>query len=174
MKTALLYLSLVFVFLAPTFYLSAQETPEPPVTLTRTSNGFTYEKIIDLPSVTKDQAYARVKKWIVANLKTTDNNISFDDVEKNNIGTSTTMALDIKYLTESVSFKISISFKENKMRVNASQFMLHHPGLSPTPFNSKLDFIPKKKVSELYTKFDENFTAMISAITEAAIKDDNW
>src|ERR1700722_20020340 len=106
----------------------AQDQKDPPVTLTKTDgSGFTFEKIIDLPGVSKEQAYDRVKQWVLNNFKTIDNNTSIEDKGKDNINTSTTMILDKrKWWTDPplVSFKISISFKENKIKINASQFLI--------------------------------------------------
>jgi hypothetical protein len=170
MKIVYLCLSMMFaIFWVPVL---AQDAAEPPVTLNKTASGYTYEKIVDLPSVTKQQAYDRVKKWIVANLKTTDNNISFDDVDRNNIGTSAALILQSKHNILTARFKISFSFKDNKLKINASQFTMSSQ-VATVPFSEVL-YIGKKHTRETYEKFDEDFSAMINAIVEAAKKDDNW
>ena len=173
-------LSLLFLLLLSGFTSLAQEEKQPPVTLTKTEgSGFTYEKIIDLPGISKEDAYARVKQWILANVKTVDNNISFDDKDKNSITTSAALLLEQKtnmFAVPFVEFKISIGFKENKMRITATQFIIGENG-QELPFESEHFFIgwPKKYKESCYKSFDEKFPAMITAMTAAAMKkDDKW
>ncbi len=160
----------------------AQEHKEPPVTLVRTEgSGFTFEKIIDLPGVTKEQAYDRAKQWILNNFKTADNNTSFDDKGKDHINTSTAMMLDKrKWWTDPpyVSFKFSISFKDNKMKINAAQFLISIDGLGYSNLNAAPfdDFkFAKKDKTFIYESFDQKFSATVAALQEAASKDkNNW
>lgn len=120
-----------------------------------------------------------MKQWILNNFKTVDNNTSIDDKGKDNINTSTAMILDKhKYWTDPplVSFKISISFKENKMKINASQFLISIDGLGYSNlYNAQFDnfkFANKDKTF-IYESFDQKLSATVAAIQEAASKDNN-
>ena len=147
---------------------------ELPTTLTKSESGYSFEKIADLPSVTKEQAYDRVKQWILTNFKTADNNIAFDDKEKGSISTSTTIMLDKSnwmITVPSAEFKISFFFKEGKIKITASQFVMQSNNYL-VPFDQ---FPVKKSTRHTYESFDEKFTAMINTIIAAANKKgDNW
>jgi len=175
----------LFLLLQTSLFIAvAQEEKDPPVTLTKTeTSGFTFEKIIDLPAVSKEQAYDRIKQWIITNLKTADNNIAFDDKEKNNISTATGLLLGKipnAWLTNAVEFKISFSFKDNKMKINASQFVFEGQVQDEQNTTCEFDQIkgplyPKGIRKTIYKKFDEKFAALIaSAEAAAAKKDDKW
>ena len=152
----------------------AQDKDELPKTLNKATSGYTFEKIADLPSVTKDQTYDRVKQWVLTNLKTTDNNIAFDDKEKNSISTSTEIMLDKSnwmLTVPSAQFKISIFFKDGKIKITAAQFIMRSNNFL-VPFEQ---FEVKKSTRHVYESFDTKFTAMIDAIVDAASKkSDKW
>lgn len=179
-KTALTFLGFMIITFITSSTL-AQTEKDPPVTLIRTEgSGFTFEKIIELPGISKEQAFDRVKQWVLNNFKTIDNNTALDDKGKDNINTSTTMMLDKrKWWTDPplVSFKISIAFKDNKMKINASQFLISIDGLGysnlyAAPFDN-FKFANKDKTF-IYESFDQKFSAAIAAMQEAASKKSDW
>ena len=182
MKKTTLFLLLLLLLAG--FTSIAQDEKEPPVTLIKTEgSGFTYEKVIDLPSVSKGEAYDRIKQWVASNLKTVDNNILFDDKDKNQIATSTNLLLG-KVLSDItlnvVEFKISFSFKDNKMKISASQFM--YSGHDERGNSAICEFDKIKGIDYgnkarriIYEKFDEKFKALIDSAEAAAMKkDDKW
>ena len=159
--------------------LMAQETKEPPTTLTKDANGFTFEKVIEIPNVSKVELYNRVKLWVTGNLKTVDNNISFDDQKKENISTSTAMPLKKnKWQYEAdpyINFKITFAFKDGKLKVNASDFIYHYyTYFAPFDKLSKAVGVEKKFQPDTYEDFDIKFSALITSLQKAAEKNGNW
>ena len=73
-----------------------------------------------------------------------------------------------------VYYKISFSFKDGKMKIQASQFMVSLLG-NEMPFDKMKDRAMSKKDRDIqYSFFDDKFNALISSVTDAAKKDDNW
>lgn len=152
------------------------------LSLSGTPQIYSFEKIIDVAGVEKKALYDRVKNWIQANLKTNKDNIYFDEESYNSI--NATVAVPIKDFSidvtrQKVEFKITFSFKDNKLKCTANSFLYY--GLDGTGAvwqKSLEDLKPlRKKVQKnVYQDFDLNFSALIASMEKAAANtaDNDW
>src|SRR5690242_12576302 len=85
MKQYLLFLSLLFIGISPVI---AQDDEEQPfLTKDESTGDYAFEEVIQIPNVKKEELFDRAKKWILATMKTADNNITFDDKEYSAVNT---------------------------------------------------------------------------------------
>lgn len=141
---------------------------------------FSYEQKVDAPGTEKAVLYDRVKKWIIGNLKASQESLFFDDAEKGSITANTAIPLkdNLRLSSQRVEFKLSISFKNDKMRIQATDFVYRsiYPGtIYQKPFEDLHPFAKGLKRS-IYEEFDGKFNALIKALTATALdtKEDNW
>jgi len=86
-----------------------------------TSGNYSYEEVVTVEGVAKEEMFRRAKSWIIANLKTDDNNIQFDE---NNLNITNTATIVLKAahgfnwaLTHAlVNFKLNIQFKDGRYK----------------------------------------------------------
>ena len=172
-KTIILFVLSIFTFGS----LTAQDNNEPPTSLTRdASDNLMYEKVYEYPGVSQKELYKRVKLWIDANLKTIDNNISFDDLNNENISTSDVLLLNqfgAQSYRPCTNFKINFSFKEGKFKVKATQFS-YIVGVINAPLETLKGVGSAKWKRRIYIDFDEKFTALMASLQKAAGSKDNW
>ncbi len=171
-----LLLSLLLACVAPVTVFSQEK--EPPVTLLRTGSGaFYYEKVIDVAGASKTELYDRVKAWVIKNIKTSDNNVIFDDANKDHI--SATVFLQLVQEHKHVYFarldyKYTFSFKEGKCKVEANQFQFCSRGGNVTePFND-VKSVPNKKMKVEYEDFDKKFADLQASLQKSVEGKDNW
>lgn len=176
------YLVLIFFFGLVSQITFAQKGNDLPKTLSKDeTNSFIFEKTFEVSGVSKKELYQRVKLWVNGNLKTVDNNISFDETNNSNISTSTGLALVTPkglYAQPYTVFKVSFDFKDDKFRVKASQFVYVYKAhtapfetIEGGGFNKK--WVAKYK-DEIYEDFDQRFAALLSSLEKASNKKDAW
>jgi hypothetical protein len=78
-----------------------------------------FEYIIELDSLSKEQAFSLGKLWIAESYNSAESVISFEDLETGSIkGTAIGSALtEVDYFERSFKYSLSIYFKENKTKL---------------------------------------------------------
>jgi hypothetical protein len=95
-----------------------------------TSGDYYYEEVVEISGVKKEEIYDRAKKWVVANFKTADNNISFNDQEMS-IVNSAAVKIDKKMFTGvliqdgAYDFKFHVWVKDGKYKVRVDNIMYY-------------------------------------------------
>jgi len=147
------------------------------------NNGpYHYEKVWEVPGVSKDELYGRAKKWVLSNLKAGDQN-QLDDKDKNEIHTATLLFItqDIGGMRDQkLSFKLNFYFKEGKYRLEVGNFV--YTGMAANPRNTPLNnlntpkYLTKKEQNKIYDAFDAIYLTLIRSLKEAMKKGDssNW
>jgi hypothetical protein len=141
---------------------------------------YSYENVIDVTGTGKAALYDNAKKWIIANLKTPKESLFFDEDNKTSITANTAIRLKDQFgvTNQLVDFKLTINFKDDKVRIIASDFVYHglYPGnLFQKSFNDLRPF-SKKVMRTIYEEFDTQFEAMTTGLING-IKNkqsDNW
>ncbi|RQO31252.1 hypothetical protein DBR32_04590 [Taibaiella sp. KBW10] len=80
-----------------------------------------YEQVTMVEGVAKQEMFNRAKKWIIANLKTNDNNIAFDETASSISNTATVVlkpASGFNWAITSgmINFKLNMQFKEGRYK----------------------------------------------------------
>jgi|GEM_PF-3538149 hypothetical protein len=184
MRRILTALLIVLPFLA----MAADKQQFKSAVLTTDANGnLAYEKVVPA-SNNKAELYRKMRYWITANTSSSDLNTLFDDNNHEMIIVSPTLQLnDFKnnsVNTQKVSFKLILSFKDNKMRIQASNFNYFAlVGNTLAPVSKPLqdiDFVlgyqnPVKRIGEL---FDQSFASFVATVEKVAAEPapdlDNW
>lgn len=109
MKKALMLFSLITLFAVDVF---AQDDVEI-LKKDDATGDFYYEEVVTADGLKQDELFKRAKAWILANLKTGDNNITFDD---KNYSTVNTGAMKVKTL-KSMSLVIHDGYFDFKFHV---------------------------------------------------------
>ncbi len=143
-----------------------------------------YEKVVAVSNAKKEDLYAKVKAWVVENVKTVDNNILFDDKNFETIITTPTIALEnlknSHVVNQKVNFKLKIQFKDGKMKVTATSFIYYGEDVQYRVFNMPLEDLkitriipnPVKKIEDL---FDESFQGFMTALEKSTTAgSSNW
>lgn len=141
---------------------------------------YSYEKVIDISGTSKKELYDRAKKWIIANLKTPQESLFFDDTNHASITANTAVHLkdNLRLTSQIVEFKLSFSFKDDKVRIQGDGFVYRsiYPGaIYQKPFNDLRPFSKNVKRT-IYEEFDEQFDAMQKGLSTALKNNqaDNW
>lgn len=153
--------------------------------LTKGDDGtFRFEKIINIEGQNKEALYKRLKEWVLANVKTADNNIIFDDTNFERIVTTPTLSIEnVKryVINQKANFKLNLSFKDNKIKVTATSFSYFGTDCNRKVYSIPLETVyikaiipnPNKKIGE---NFDFAFSSMIQSLEKAAntVENSNW
>ncbi|HLO70183.1 MAG TPA: DUF4468 domain-containing protein [Flavipsychrobacter sp.] len=89
------YLYAICLTIFSTVAAFAQDSKPFTLTLDESTGMYYYEEVVQLSNVTQMELYSKAKKWIIANFKTGDNNISEDEKEYN-IVNSAALKIDKK------------------------------------------------------------------------------
>lgn len=174
-------LQILTLVLFVTNHSFAQNSSDGSAILQKNESGeYIYEKIVTIEKVSKDELYDRAKKWIIATLKTTQEALFFDDNHKESIVANTSVRLKDAYslTSQRVEFKLSVSFKDNKARMQATDFV--YRGLYPGNLYQKslhdLKPFSKRVKSSIYEDFDQQYINLVKDLTTALEggKGDNW
>lgn len=178
MKSLILsFITLCFVSLNVSSALGKIE----PTVLQKDANGnWFYEKIIPVENTSKKELYARMKRWVISNVKTADNNKLQDDENYEAIITTPTVGIeDLRsnwIVAQNMNFKLTISFKDNKLKIYAASFSYY--GNSGGLMGGPLETFATGKawIKDLNPKFDTAFTRFIDELIAAAStkNDSNW
>ena len=95
-----------------------------PSVLKQSAGVWIFEKVVDVPNTTKADLYKRLKKQIQSTVQSTDNVMTFDDVNYETIITSPSLSLgDMPGASsQQLNFKLTLEFKDNKFRIFATSF----------------------------------------------------
>lgn len=85
------------------------------------TGSYAYGQVVNVDNVSKEEMFTRAKKWIIANFKTGDNNIQFDEAGMNIANTATVVlkaASGFNWAITSglVNFKLNLQFKEGRYK----------------------------------------------------------
>src|SRR5690606_33472544 len=83
------------------------------------------EDTLEIPSITKTEAYDRARVWMVANLKSGDQQIFSDDENKGSlIGTGNLLLADKGLIKEKIiNYEIAIFFKDGRYKYTISKLV---------------------------------------------------
>ncbi len=89
-----------------------------------------YEEVVQLPGLTQADLFKRSKTWVLANMKTVDNNISFDDKEYTIVNSTAVKVDKKKYLTYwiddgLIEFKFHVWLKEGRYKFRIDNIVYH-------------------------------------------------
>lgn len=119
-KVLLVVMSLLFV--APSVQAKDKDEEYKVVVVKNEASGsYAYEQVVNVEGVTKEEMFNRAKKWIIANFKTSDNNIQFDEANLTIANTATVVmnaASGFNWAITSglVNFKLNLQFKEGRYK----------------------------------------------------------
>ncbi len=177
-RIAPVFIALAAIFTSPHSSI-AQKTGSAVLTQTGTEeqsakNGpYTYDKVELIPDGTKDKMYANVKAWIPLNLKVSNDNIALD-ATNGTIAVNVPLSLadiDATLSRQQVSFKMVLSFKDGKMRVQANDFQYYGSDARGTIYAKHFeDLRPfvKNITRRIYEDFDKKFANLNQQIVLAA------
>lgn len=92
------------------------------VVVAQGENGsYQYEQVVPVESVSKEEMFKRAKSWIIANMKTDDNNIQFDEAGMNITNTATLVMKPASGFNWAithglVNFKLHLMFKDGRYK----------------------------------------------------------
>lgn len=127
MKRSLLALVTVFIS-AATLY--AQDEQSLTFKKDEVSGDSYYEEVVTAPNLKADELFKRAKTWILANMKTDDNNITFDEKEMT-IVNAAAMKVDQKnFFTYAIldgimDFKYHVWCKDGKYKLRVDNIGYH-------------------------------------------------
>ncbi len=122
------YLLLPLLFLT-TGQLNAQET-KPILVKDNETGAFYYEEVVSAEGITKEELLKRAKTWIIANMKTEDNNIIFNEADFSAVNTGV-IKVDRKNFFTSIletgafDFKFHIWCKDDRYKIRIDNIMFY-------------------------------------------------
>jgi len=189
MKKVLLIAGALF-FVTPNMQAKDKEEDAKIVLVKNDSDGdYAYEEVVAVDGVSKEEMFKRAKQWIVANLKTVDNNIQFDDkdfVINNEASTIITASQGWGWVISrgSTSFKVHLAFKDGryKFRIDNVTIYLEH-GVAAPPNSGAYSLLMKDKDNKAKKHVVNDVNSQIGAVidgvknaiqTGGAAAKDNW
>ncbi len=102
------------------------------VLIDKEGNGnYKCDSIFQVSNITKEEMYSRARKWVIANLKTNDNNVEFNEVELSITTTPTILipSYNVSFSGEITrglaNFKLNLQFKDNRYRITVDNVSMH-------------------------------------------------
>lgn len=94
------------------------------------SDNYFYEGVVPVEGVTKEEMFKRAKQWVLANLKTSDNNLQFDEQQFTIVNSSTIVVPPKRKTTLIVdkclvNFKLLIQFKEGRYKFRFDNLVVY-------------------------------------------------
>ncbi len=89
-----------------------------------------YEEVVQLPGISQADLFKRSKTWIIANMKSVDNNIIFDDKEYSIVNSSAVKVDKKKYTTYwiddgLIEFKFHVWLKDGRYKFRIDNIVYH-------------------------------------------------
>jgi hypothetical protein len=150
---------------------------------------FVYEAIVKVDSIKTEVIYNNAKEWIVRNLKSSDNNMSFDK-ESKTITSTGNMHLEDRgglclYKEFNLNFKFSVFIKEGRYKYIIENFYISYykdcsqGKISPVSGAFENLDIGKKQNEKVFNEADIKFKSMISDLekyikSSPAINKSDW
>lgn len=151
-----------------------------------TTGAMAYEAVTNVEGVSKEEMFKRAKQWIIANLKTNDNNISFD---ASNLSINNTATLVLKpaggfnwaITSGLINFKLQVQFKDRRYRILMDNIVVQTAYADGIVETMAYDQIQRnnKPAKHIKQEVNEKLLAVAQQL-EAAIKNgniksnDNW
>lgn len=186
MKKALL---IVLSFLMAIPLIHARDKDEDYRVVVKNDNGiFSFDSVVNVDGVQKEEMFSRAKQWVISNLKTADNNVLFD-ADKLSIATSSTIVLKamrgFNWAVTSgfVNFKLNIQFKDNRYRFVFDNIIVqasYADGITETlnyeqlTRNNKVSKAIRQDVNEKLLALSNQLEQAIKTGNNSSSKDDNW
>lgn len=191
MKTPAITAFLMYIF---AFGLGTALKAQPAIPKDSVSGNYSYQDVIKVDSVSKEQLYKRAKAWVLKSLKSSDNILELDDKEFNAITSGGTIPLtrigtsgfmSYVYDDAKLTFKATIQFKDGKVRYTFDNFSYsankmfngaYNGALSSTLENLELTGKTKEQaltdIASKMTALIKSFTADITAKSNKS--QDDW
>jgi hypothetical protein len=146
------------------------------------SNGdYYYEEVVPLANLKQTDIYQRAKTWVIANFKTADNNINFDDKEYSMIN-GTAVKIDAKKtmgwaIYEGLyDFKFHVWVKEGKYKfridnISYNMFYASYPDGKKTKNGAYSDISDNKIGKYLKEQADEKLAQVVAAFKKGMATD---
>lgn len=85
------------------------------------SGSYSYQSVVNVDNVSKEEMFKRAKEWVLTNFKTDDNNIKFDESNMEIISTTTAVLKTASGFNWAIThclcnFKLNIQFKDGKYK----------------------------------------------------------
>lgn len=118
-KVWLVVLSLLVV--APALQAKDKEEEYKVVVVQGENGSYQYEQVVNVEGVSKEEMFKRAKNWIIANMKTEDNNIRFDEADLSITNTATVVIKAASGFNWAithglVNFKLNMMFKDGRYK----------------------------------------------------------
>jgi hypothetical protein len=120
MKKVLL-LALTLMMVTPAIQAKDKEEDYKTVVAKTEDGNYQYEQVVTVEGVNKEEMFKRAKSWIIANLKTEDNNIRFDEADMSISNTATVIMKAASGFNWAithglVNFKLNLMFKDGRYK----------------------------------------------------------
>jgi len=177
----------LFTILILIGFISSQAQKMP---INKETGEIEYQEVVQLKDINKDEVYLNAKNWMLSTLKSSDNMIQLDDVEKKQLIGSGTMVLKKRSLMTGclLNFKVIIKFKEGRYQYTINNFLHFYNQNGVMPLRSNLKQImtnnwggkPMKKRKqeeirkEVHAKIETLINSMNIAIAKNNNEKDNW
>lgn len=143
---------------------------------------YTYEKVQSINNLKKEEIYDKLKSWIVSHYKMSNDNIIYDDANKESITYNLVFSTNVqrKVLTvQDINFKVLISIKDSKIKIEAKDFEFYGIDNVKKIYSGAFnDLRPMFRgiQKDIYEEFDQQFMKMINGLTTEAFeaKKNDW
>lgn len=127
-KVGLVVLSLLLA--APVLQAKDKEEDYKVVVVQGENGNYQYEQVVNVEGVSKEEMFKRAKSWIIANMKTEDNNIRFDETDLSITNTATVVMKAASGFNWAithglVNFKLNLMFKEGRYKIIIDNIAVH-------------------------------------------------
>lgn len=132
-----------------------------------------YEEVVQIPNVSQQDLYQRAKEWIIANFKTADNNIGFDEKEFSIVNSGAFKVDQKKTMGWAVydgttDFKFHVWLKDGKYKFRIDNVSFHilyasWPDGMKTKTENYSDLGDSKMGKYLKEQANDNFGALVKA-----------
>jgi len=156
---------------------------------------YSYQGVVKVDSVSKEQLYSRAKAWILKTLKSSDNMVELDDKDFNSITGSGTIITDrirggggpfaYTYENAKLNFKVTAQFKDGRLKYSFDNFSYAADKMFNGHYNgavlSTLEHLdlPKKEKEAILNDAAEKMKMLVGSFTNEVSKvnaanKENW
>ncbi|MFA6152380.1 MAG: DUF4468 domain-containing protein [Chitinophagaceae bacterium] len=183
-----LFVAIGILFSQPMFCSAVTGSDTTTVAVIKNGENFSFERVIQTPSQTKDVLYKKAKAWVLSTMKTADQNISYDE-ENFKIVNSGAKSIDPKknsaafLISEGYfNFKILFEFKDGKYRVKIDNFEIFTRANTGFQVKDKTrtyaELSDNKEGKYIREQIDEKLTSLIRSLNGSLVsseqKNSDW
>ena len=168
-KIIILIITLCFT----NFYASAQL--ESQILKLNENKNYYFDSVYVIKDQQKNEIYSRLKEFIIRNSKGQNVSNFFDDENKNTISANPNFVINSVY--GAIDFKLNISIKDGKYRIQATSFILNYNSGASLPFGHYDGiYCPKKTQKKVLEEFEGLFQSYLNQMEKAAkeVKKNDW